>query len=166
MRYKFQPHNIRKARIHKEQSLEDLAEKLSELMNREFRPDSLRKWETGSNTPNARQIAMLATALQTRLEYFFVFDLSLEQADLNRSKEVDTISSILAKVQDIESRITPDTEDPALYAIRHRKPLRELIETLSKLSDESLIEAKGLIQGYLVGKGARQQDQADQECVG
>jgi transcriptional regulator with XRE-family HTH domain len=164
--YEFQPERLRKARLYKSKSLEEISEEFKQYIDspKSIKADSIRKWETGDSTPNAKQIGYLATILDVNIEYFFVENISMTDDTSKASAENDTLKRMAEQIETLQSKIVPDAKfDPLAHAVKTKKPLRELVETLTKLDESALLEARGLIHGYLFGQEKKAEREAEEK---
>ncbi len=125
---------------------------------------SYSKWERGKAVPRAKQIADLANIEKLDINYYFDPSMTLEKADLTNTAERDTLRRMAEQIETLQSKIVPDAKfDPLAHAVKTKKPLRELVETLTKLDESALLEARGLIHGYLFGQEKKLEREAEEK---
>lgn len=173
--YRFKHEKIRRARLFKKISLEEISNQYIELIRKEssekqnikkeLKADSIRKWETGDSTPSAKQIALLATILDVRIEYFFSDKTKLE--DVNERLSDDAIKKMAEQIENLQAKIMPAAEyDPLAHHVKTHRELREVVEMLIKMDKEALIEARGLIKGFMVGSRKQETEEPYEEEKG
>lgn len=119
-----------------------------------FEAGSYSKWERGKAIPNARQIAKLAEIEEIDINFFFKPNMSISDADLKQKDRRDILEKIASRLENIETKITPHEKfDSVLHTVKTRKNLYEFVQMIIKIDNDALSEIRGMVRGFLVGKG-------------
>lgn len=142
------------------------AQQLSEAVS--VGVDAYYKWERPKeNLPNHDKLAALSNTLRMDIRFFYLPDMTLESADLDRRPQQDAITQMAQAVQALETKLAPSfQDDPVLHAVHTRKDLHDFVEMLMKLNDHALAEAKGMVRGYFLGQESKGEDPATREDAG
>jgi hypothetical protein len=109
--------------------------------------------ESGDRGMDHKHLAAMVHHFKIDPRYFF--DLIDEPTDA--SLDVDramTYADIVAELRDVKKRMNPTGTDEIAYRVSIDGELRDLVTMVRFLDGQALREIKGVVYGYLQGKGA------------
>ncbi len=82
--------------------------------------------------------------------HVFSGELSFQDGDLRNAEERKTLSMLVAKIAELESKVAPahDT-DPLFERIQSNRELRELVDSIKFMDSVKLRELHGVVFGYM-----------------
>lgn len=115
---------------------------------------SLNKWELGKNKPNADILATLAIIYRLDINYFFISNMTPQEADLDHYEDKSAIQTLATSYEELIHKLEPQNKNDAVSeSIRNNVQLRKIFDKISEIDNPELLQriydkVDGFVDGF------------------